>query len=151
MRCAHAHSYDLYCAQGLLQGSSLKRRGKSVKEELNVRPNATHLEKTVSVVFETLGLRFMRGRYHLLLPGAGDTPASRAFHRTIIFRSKWCGYNFRSHFLTEEVYIFCVSDEELICWWYRQVLTLHMVQVAFMREWIGHAISDTVIFLVHLH
>ena len=42
MRCAHAHSYDLYCAQGLLQGSSLKRRGKSVKEELNVRPNATH-------------------------------------------------------------------------------------------------------------
>ena len=109
------------------------------------------LEKTVSVVFETLGLRFMRGRYHLLLPGSGDTPASRSFYRTTIFRSKWCGYNFQSHFLTEEVYIFCVSDEELICWWYRQVLTLHTAQVDFMREWIGHAISDTVIFLVHLH
>ena len=43
--CAHAHSYNLYGAQGLLQGSSLKKksvsggsfiRGKSVKEELNI-------------------------------------------------------------------------------------------------------------------
>ena len=40
MRCAHAHSYNLYCAQGLLQGSLKNKsvyrgiRGKSVKEEL---------------------------------------------------------------------------------------------------------------------
>ena len=46
MGCAHAHSYNLYCAQELLQGSSLKKksvsgdsfiRGKSVKEELLVK------------------------------------------------------------------------------------------------------------------
>ena len=46
MRCAHAHSYNLYRAQRLPQGSSLKKksvsggsviRGKSVKEELNFR------------------------------------------------------------------------------------------------------------------
>ena len=39
------HSYDLYCAQGLPQGSSLKKksdsrgsfiRGKSVKEEVSI-------------------------------------------------------------------------------------------------------------------
>ena len=44
MRCAHAHSYDLYCAQGLPYGFSLKNKavsessfisGKAVKEELN--------------------------------------------------------------------------------------------------------------------
>ena len=43
MRCGHAHSYKLYGARGLPQGSSLKKksvsggsfiRGKSVKEEL---------------------------------------------------------------------------------------------------------------------
>ena len=43
MRCAHVHGYNLYGAQGLPQGSSLKKksvsggsviRGKSVKEEL---------------------------------------------------------------------------------------------------------------------
>ena len=43
MICTHTHSNNLYCAQGLLQGSSLKNKsvsggsfigGKSVKEEL---------------------------------------------------------------------------------------------------------------------
>ena len=45
LRCAHAQSYDLYCAQGLVQGSSLEKklvsggsfiRGKSVKEDLTI-------------------------------------------------------------------------------------------------------------------
>ena len=44
MRCAHAHSYNRYCAHGLLKGSCLKKksvsggsfiRGMSIKEELN--------------------------------------------------------------------------------------------------------------------
>ena len=49
MRCAHAHSYSLFCAQGLPQGFSLKMnsvsggsfiRVKSVKEELSVHLRA---------------------------------------------------------------------------------------------------------------
>ena len=45
MRCAHAHIYNLYCAQGILQGSSLKTesvsggsfiRGESVREEFKL-------------------------------------------------------------------------------------------------------------------
>ena len=41
VRCAHAHSYNLYCAQGLHQGSPIKKTSVSggsfirgVKEEL---------------------------------------------------------------------------------------------------------------------
>ena len=33
----------------------------------------------VSMVLETLGLRFMRGRYSLLVPSSKDTPALRTF------------------------------------------------------------------------
>ena len=49
MRCANCHSYNLYCAQELPQGSSLKKKSvsggsfirvKSVKEELIGRPLA---------------------------------------------------------------------------------------------------------------
>ena len=54
MQCAHVHSYNMYCAQGLPRWSSLKKksvsggsfiRGKSVKEELNCRAKANNKDK----------------------------------------------------------------------------------------------------------
>ena len=58
VRCALAHSYNLYCAQGLPQGSSLENksvsggsfiRGKSVKEELSMKPFLRPLNDIISL------------------------------------------------------------------------------------------------------